>query len=67
MTLVGLTAIWGATFTIVHGAVRSYPPISFLALRSGIAALVLLPLLPALLSGSSTASSRRSTTRSWGF
>jgi drug/metabolite transporter (DMT)-like permease len=45
MTLIGLTAIWGATFTIVHGAVRSYPPVSFLALRSGIAALVLLPVL----------------------
>ena len=45
MTLVGLTVIWGTTFTIVHEAVQSYPPVSFLALRFGIAALVLLPIL----------------------
>ena len=41
--LVGMTAIWGWTFVVVKDAIASYPIVPFLALRFGLAALVLLP------------------------
>ena len=41
--LVGMTAIWGWTFVVVKDAIASYPVVPFLALRFGLAALVLVP------------------------
>jgi drug/metabolite transporter (DMT)-like permease len=41
--LLFVTAIWGATFVMVQGAVSSYPVFSFLALRFALATLVLMP------------------------
>lgn len=41
--LLFVTAIWGATFVMVQGAVSGYPVFSFLALRFALAALVLAP------------------------
>jgi drug/metabolite transporter (DMT)-like permease len=41
--LLGVTAIWGATFVMVKDAVASLPVFSFMALRFVFAALVLLP------------------------
>ncbi len=41
--LLGVTAIWGATFVMVKDAVASFPVFSFMALRFVFAALVLLP------------------------
>ena len=38
-----VTAIWGGTFVMVKDAVAEYPVFGFLALRFGLAALVLLP------------------------
>ncbi|MBN2371725.1 MAG: DMT family transporter [Vicinamibacteria bacterium] len=43
--LVGLTMIWGTTFAVVHEAVSEFPIFAFLALRFGIASLVILPWL----------------------
>lgn len=40
-----LTLVWGVTFSVVHQAMRSYPPLSFLALRFCVAAIVTAPLL----------------------
>ncbi len=42
--LVAVTAVWGLTFVQVKDAVALYPVMPFLALRFGIAALVLAPL-----------------------
>jgi drug/metabolite transporter (DMT)-like permease len=39
------TAIWGATFVMVQGAVAGFPVFAFLALRFALAALVLLPFI----------------------
>jgi drug/metabolite transporter (DMT)-like permease len=41
--LVGVTAVWGLTFVQVKDAVALFPVLPFLALRFGIAALVLAP------------------------
>ncbi|MCU0500305.1 MAG: DMT family transporter [Anaerolineae bacterium] len=41
--LLGVTAIWGATFVMVKDAVASFPVFSFMTLRFVCAALVLLP------------------------
>jgi drug/metabolite transporter (DMT)-like permease len=41
--LLFVTAIWGATFVMVQGAVSGYPVFSFLALRFALAMLVLVP------------------------
>ena len=41
--LLGVTAIWGATFVMVKDAVASFPVFSFMTLRFVFAALVLLP------------------------
>jgi drug/metabolite transporter (DMT)-like permease len=43
--LVLITLVWGTSFTLVQGAVSHYGVSTFLALRFGIAALVLAPLL----------------------
>jgi drug/metabolite transporter (DMT)-like permease len=43
LALVGVTAVWGLTFVQVKDAVALYPVLPFLALRFGIATLVLLP------------------------
>lgn len=40
--MLGVTAVWGWTFVVVKDAVTIYPPMEFLALRFGLAALVLL-------------------------
>ncbi|HWD00313.1 MAG TPA: DMT family transporter [Candidatus Sulfopaludibacter sp.] len=41
--LAGNTIVWGATFVLVKAALRDVSPILFVALRFGLAALVLLP------------------------
>ena len=41
--LLGVTAIWGATFVMVKDAVASFPVFSFMTLRFVFAALVLVP------------------------
>lgn len=41
--LIGVTGIWGATFVVMQDAIRGYSALSFLALRFGIAALLILP------------------------
>jgi drug/metabolite transporter (DMT)-like permease len=41
--LLFVTAVWGATFVMVQDAVRAYPVFAFLALRFGMASLLLLP------------------------
>jgi drug/metabolite transporter (DMT)-like permease len=41
--LVAVTAIWGWTFVVVKGAIGSYAIVPFLALRFGLAAIVLAP------------------------
>jgi len=41
--LLGVTAIWGATFVMVKDAVASFPVFSFMTLRFVFAAIVLLP------------------------
>lgn len=43
--LVGATVVWGATFSVVKGALADAGPFSFLALRFVLAALLLLPAL----------------------
>jgi len=43
--LVGATVVWGATFTVVKGALSDAEPFTFLALRFGLAALLLVPVL----------------------
>jgi len=43
VALLGVTAIWGATFVMVKDAVASFPVFSFMTLRFVFAALVLLP------------------------
>lgn len=43
--LVGATVVWGATFTVVKGALADTGPFTFLALRFSLAALLLLPAL----------------------
>lgn len=41
--LIGVTAVWGATFVVVKEAVALYPTLPFLALRFGMATLLILP------------------------
>ena len=41
--LVAVTAVWGWTFVVVKDAIAAYPVVPFLALRFGLAALVLAP------------------------
>lgn len=49
LALIGVTMLWGATFLIVHGAVRETGPFFFVGLRFATAALLTLPLaLPVL-------------------
>jgi drug/metabolite transporter (DMT)-like permease len=43
--MVGVTAIWGYSFLLVHDAVAGYPVFGFLALRFTLASLVLSPFL----------------------
>ncbi|GER91597.1 membrane protein [Dictyobacter vulcani] len=43
--LLGIAAIWGMTFVLVQDAIVTLPPFSFLAIRFGVAVLLLLPLL----------------------
>lgn len=42
--LLGVTAVWGWTFTVVRDAVSSYPVMGFLAIRFALATLVMAPL-----------------------
>jgi drug/metabolite transporter (DMT)-like permease len=46
LALVAVTAVWGVTFVQVKDAVEIYPILPFLAVRFGIASLVLAPALP---------------------
>jgi drug/metabolite transporter (DMT)-like permease len=39
--MLGVTALWGLTFVVVKEAVAAYPPLPFLAVRFGLAAVVL--------------------------
>lgn len=41
LLLIGVTAVWGSTFFLIHGLVDTLPPADFLAVRFGIAALVM--------------------------
>lgn len=43
--LVAVAAVWGATFVMVKDAVALYPTLAFLALRFGLATLVVAPLV----------------------
>ncbi len=47
MVLVGVTAVWGSTFFLLHGVVQRIDPADFLSLRFWIAAAALLLLAPA--------------------
>lgn len=42
-TLLGIAFLWGATFVLVQNAITVLPPFSFLAVRFGLAFLLLLP------------------------
>jgi drug/metabolite transporter (DMT)-like permease len=48
LALVAVTAVWGVTFVQVKDAVAIYPVLPFLAVRFGIASLVLAPAAPRL-------------------
>jgi len=41
LLLVGVTAVWGSTFFLIHDLVEHVPPADFLAVRFGIAAVVM--------------------------
>ncbi len=43
LSLLGIAAVWGATFFMVKDATRTFPVMAFLAIRFGIASLALLP------------------------
>ncbi len=43
--LVLLTVVWGTTFSVVHEAVRTFPPLALIALRFAIASLAFAPIL----------------------
>jgi drug/metabolite transporter (DMT)-like permease len=43
--LVLIAVIWGTTFTVVHQAVESFPPLALIALRFSLAAAIFVPLL----------------------
>jgi drug/metabolite transporter (DMT)-like permease len=43
LLLVAATAVWGASFVVVKGALAAASPLTFVALRFGLAALVLTP------------------------
>jgi drug/metabolite transporter (DMT)-like permease len=45
LSLIGVTAIWGATFVMVKSAVANYPVFAFLSIRFALALLFLLPAL----------------------
>ncbi len=45
LMLVGATLVWGATFAVVKSAVAQMPPFTFMTLRFGTAALVMLPII----------------------
>lgn len=45
LVLLLIAIIWGTTFTVVHQAVASFPPLALIALRFGSASLMLLPLV----------------------
>jgi drug/metabolite transporter (DMT)-like permease len=51
LALVGVAAVWGATFVMVKDAVASYPMFSFLGLRFAIAVAAFLVLFPRSLKG----------------
>jgi drug/metabolite transporter (DMT)-like permease len=42
LLLVALTAVWGSTFLLIHDLVQTVPPVDFLAVRFGMAALLML-------------------------
>ena len=41
LLLVSVTAVWGSTFFLIHDLVEHVPPADFLAVRFGIAAVVM--------------------------
>jgi len=43
LSLLGATAVWGTTFVVVRDAIREIPPLTFIASRFTLAALVLAP------------------------
>lgn len=43
VALLGITAVWGWTFVLVHDAVRAYGVVAFLALRFSVATAILAP------------------------
>jgi drug/metabolite transporter (DMT)-like permease len=45
LVLLLIAIIWGTTFTVVHQAVATFPPLALIALRFGCAALLLVPLM----------------------
>ena len=48
LALVAVTAVWGVTFVQVKDAVAIYPVLPFLAVRFGIASVILVPAVPRL-------------------
>jgi drug/metabolite transporter (DMT)-like permease len=61
VALVGITAVWGATFLIVQNAVARMPVMDFLALRFTAAALIMFVLRPGCLRGVTFPELRRAT------
>ncbi len=49
LALMGVAAVWGATFVMVKGAISSYPVYSFLGLRFAIACVAFVVLFPSAL------------------
>jgi drug/metabolite transporter (DMT)-like permease len=49
VALAGVTFLWGSTFVVTKGVVRSLAPLPYLGLRFGFASLVLLALFPSAL------------------
>lgn len=49
--LIGVTVVWGSTFVVVKDAVARMPVMDFLAVRFGVAALVMLAIRPHALAG----------------
>lgn len=50
LALIAVAALWGATFTVVKGAVTEYPLYSFLALRFTVAVIAFVAIFPRVLS-----------------
>ena len=62
LALIGITLVWGTSFTIVKQSLQQISPLLFLALRFAIATAVLVTAMPGALRNISTATLRRGAT-----